>query len=106
METPSRLIYQICIHCSEMIYPFAYSELIHLRCVEQRNEVKALAMQAQQVTEKALKGASKVELRNPQWGKYFRIISEVWIDGESLADMLKAKGLAKDYNGEGARPVW
>ena len=70
------------------------------------DEVKELAMQAQQVTEKALKGASKIELRNPQRGKYFRIISEVWIDGESLADMLKAKGLAKDYDGEGARPEW
>ena len=70
------------------------------------DEVKALAMQAQQVTEKALKGASKIELRNPQRGKYFRIVSEVWIDGESLADMLKAKGLAKDYDGEGARPKW
>ena len=70
------------------------------------DEVKALAMQAQQVTEKALKGASKIELRNPQRGKYFRIISEVWIDGESLAEMLKAKGLAKDYDGEGARPKW
>ena len=70
------------------------------------DEVKALAMQAQQVTEKALKGASKIELRNPQRGKYFRIVSEVWIDGESLADMLKAKGLAKDYDGEGARPEW
>ena len=68
--------------------------------------VKALAKEAQQVTEKALKGASKIELRNPQRGKYFRIISEVWIDGESLADMLKAKGLAKDYDGEGARPEW
>lgn len=70
------------------------------------DEVKALAMQAQQVTEKALEGASKIELRNPQRGKYFRIVSEVWIDGESLADMLKAKGLAKDYDGEGARPEW
>jgi micrococcal nuclease len=70
------------------------------------DDVKALAMQAQQVTEKALKGASKIELRNPQRGKYFRIISEVWIDGESLADTLKAEGLAKDYDGEGARPEW
>ena len=68
------------------------------------DEVKALAMQDQQVTEKALKGATKIELRNPQRGKYFRIISEVWIDGESLAEMLKAKGLAKDYDGEGAKP--
>jgi micrococcal nuclease len=66
------------------------------------DEVKALAMQAQQVTEKALKGASKIELRNPQRGKYFRIVSEVWIDGKSLAEMLKAKGLAKglDLSGE------
>jgi endonuclease YncB( thermonuclease family) len=70
------------------------------------DEVKALAMQAQQVTEKALKGASKIELRNPQRGKYFRIISEVWIDGESLAEMLKTKGLAKEYDGEGERPEW
>ena len=70
------------------------------------DEVKALAMQAQQVTEKALKGASKLELRNPQREKYFRIVSELWIDGESLAEMLKSKGLAKDYDGEGARPEW
>jgi endonuclease YncB( thermonuclease family) len=70
------------------------------------DEVKALAMQAQQLTEKALQGAGKIELRNPQRGKYFRIICEVWIDGESLAEMLKAKGLAKDYDGEGARPEW
>ena len=70
------------------------------------DEVKALAMQARELTEKALEGADKIELRNPQRGKYFRIVSEVWIDGESLADMLKAKGLAKDYDGEGARPEW
>ncbi len=70
------------------------------------DKIKALAMQAQQLTEKALKGASKIELRNPQRGKYFRIVSEVWIDGESLADMLKANSLAKDYDGAGARPEW
>lgn len=70
------------------------------------DEVKALAMQAQQVTEKALQTASEIELKNPQRGKYFRIVSEVWIDGKSLADTLKAQGLAKDYNGEGARPEW
>ena len=70
------------------------------------DEVKALAQEAQQLTEKALTEANIIELRNPQRGKYFRIISEVWIDGESLADMLKAKGLAKDYDGEGPRPEW
>ena len=70
------------------------------------DEVKALAKQARELTEKALQNADQIELRNPQRGKYFRIVSEVWIDGESLADMLKAKGLAKDYDGEGARPEW
>lgn len=70
------------------------------------DEVKALAKQARELTEKALQGADQIELRNPQRGKYFRIVSEVWIDGESLADLLKAKGLAKDYDGEGARPEW
>ncbi len=69
-------------------------------------EVKALAKQAREMTEKALQSADQIELRNPQRGKYFRIVSEVWIDGESLADMLKAKGLAKDYDGEGPRPEW
>ena len=70
------------------------------------DEVKALAMQAREVTEKALLGGTKIELRNVQRGKYFRVVAEVWIDGESLADTLKAEGLAKDYNGEGARPEW
>ena len=63
------------------------------------DEVKALAMQAQELTEKALKGQARSRLRNPQRGKYFRIISEVWIDGESLVEILKVKGLAKDCEG-------
>jgi endonuclease YncB( thermonuclease family) len=70
------------------------------------DEIKALALQAQELTEKALKGASKIELRNPQRGKYFRIVSEVWIDEESLAMILKKQNLAKDYDGTGPRPEW
>ena len=70
------------------------------------DEVKALAMQAREVAENVLKRADKIELRNPQRGKFFRVVAEVWIDGESLADMLKAKELAKDYDGVGPRPVW
>ena len=34
------------------------------------------------------------------------IVNIVWIDRELLAEMLKEKGLAKDYDGEGARPEW
>jgi endonuclease YncB( thermonuclease family) len=46
------------------------------------------------------------ELKNLQRDKYFRVLAEVWIDGESLGEKLKSEGLAKDYNGEGARPEW
>ena len=70
------------------------------------DQIKALAIQAREITEKALLGGTKIELRNAERGKYFRVVAEVWIDGESLADTLKAKGLAKDYDGEGPRPEW
>lgn len=69
-------------------------------------EVKALAEQARELTENTLKGAEKIELRNPERGKYFRIVAEVWVDGKALATMLKEKGLAQDYDGEGERPRW
>ena len=70
------------------------------------DEVKALAEQARELTENTLKGAKKIELRSPQRGKYFRIVAEVWVDGKALDSMLKEKGLAKDYDGEGERPKW
>ena len=69
-------------------------------------EVKALAVQARELTEHTLKGAQRIELRNPERGKYFRIVAEVWVDGKTLAAMLKDRGLAKDYDGEGERPEW
>ena len=70
------------------------------------DEVKALAVQARELTENTLKGAERIELRNPERGKYFRVVAEVWVDGKALAVMLKEKGLAKDYDGEGERPEW
>jgi len=69
-------------------------------------EVKALAFQARELTENSLNAAKRIELRNPERGKYFRIVAEVWVDGKALAGMLKDKGLAKDYDGEGERPEW
>ena len=65
------------------------------------DEVKAWAMQPREVSEKALLGGTEIVLLNAECGKYFRVVAEVWIDRESLADMLKAEGLAKDNHGEG-----
>ena len=70
------------------------------------DEVKNLAVKARELTKNTLLSAQKIELRNPERGKYFRIVAEVWVDGKALADMLKEKGLAKDYDGEGERPEW
>ena len=73
---------------------------------EPRFRVKELAEQARDMAEETLMGAKRIELRNPGRGKYFRIGADVYADGESLADKLKRAGLAKDYDGEGAKPEW
>jgi endonuclease YncB( thermonuclease family) len=70
------------------------------------DEVKALAYKAKNRTQELLSDAKTIELQNPQRGKYFRVAAEVWIDGESLGEKLKDEGLAKEYDGEGARPEW
>ena len=70
------------------------------------DEVKALAYKAKNRTRELLSDAKTIELKNPQRGKYFRVVAEVWIDGESFAEKLKGEGLAKDYDGTGTRPVW
>jgi endonuclease YncB( thermonuclease family) len=70
------------------------------------DEIKALAYKAKNRTKELLSDAKTIELKNPQRDKYFRVLAEVWIDGESLGEKLKSDGLAKDYDGEGARPEW
>ena len=70
------------------------------------DEVKALAYKAKNRTQELLSDAKTIELKNPQRDKYFRVLAEVWIDGESLGEKLKDEGLAKEYDGEGARPEW
>ena len=70
------------------------------------DKVKALAYKAKNRTQELLSDAKTIELKNPQRDKYFRVLAEVWIDGESLGEKLKSDGLAKEYDGEGARPEW
>ena len=68
-------------------------------------EIKAKAYQARDYLEDRLKGASQIELRNPQRGKYFRIIADVYLDGVNVAEELISLGYAKPYDG-GTRPEW
>lgn len=38
-------------------------------------------------------------------GKYFRIVADIEVDGENLAELLLDNGLAKPYDGRN-KPEW
>jgi micrococcal nuclease len=69
-----------------------------------KGDTKRLALSAKMFSANYLLGC-KVELRNMRRGKYFRIIADVYVDGENLAELLIKEGLAKPYYG-GKRPIW
>jgi endonuclease YncB( thermonuclease family) len=64
------------------------------------------AKQARDMVGDILKDAEKITLKNMQRGNYFRIASDVIIDGESLADILSEAGMAVRYNGGKKTHKW
>ena len=64
------------------------------------------APQAQQRVADILKDADQIVLRNMERGKYFRIAADVFVDGESLADMLIEAGMAVRYDGGTKTKDW
>ena len=65
------------------------------QCQKEKN----LALQAKQLTVTQLRGAKKIELRNMKRGKYFRIVADVYVDGQNLGEMLIKRSLAVPYDG-------
>ena len=61
---------------------------------------KARARDAQRLVENLLKRAKIIELKNVGRDKYFRILAEVWADGNSVADILIKNKLAYPYFGD------
>src|SRR6056300_1024975 len=59
----------------------------------------SLAKDARRFTEKTLRSAKVVELRNLQRGKYFRIVADVYADGVNVGDELVKESLAVVYDG-------
>ncbi len=57
------------------------------------------AKQARDMVADILKDAEKIDLKNMQRGKYFRIAADVIVDGDDLGDMLIEAGIAIRYNG-------
>ena len=66
---------------------------------------KVAARKAKQHTVALLRSAKVIKLTNMKRGKYFRILSNVLVDGKSLADSLISHGLARSYAG-GKRGGW
>ncbi|MGH8353032.1 MAG: thermonuclease family protein [Pseudomonas sp.] len=72
---------------------------------DRRPRVRDLARRAKQFSVERLRQARRIELREIRRDKYFRLLAEVWIDGESLGALLLKAGLAKPYDG-GTKNAW
>jgi len=57
------------------------------------------------MVEDFLKDAERIDLKNMGRGKYFRIVADVYADGESLTEVLIDAGMAVRYNGGKKIPV-
>lgn len=62
--------------------------------------VADLAKTARQLVLLKLRGAKTVELRMMERDKYFRIVADVYADGESIGQLLLDAKLAKPYDGK------
>ena len=51
------------------------------------------------MVEDFLKDAERIDLKNMGRGKYFRIVADVYADGENLAEVLIDTGMAVRYDG-------
>lgn len=63
-------------------------------------EENKLAVRARDFTRTFLKNDSKIRLSNLKRDKYFRLLADVYADGESLGLALLKNGLAVKYSGK------
>ena len=57
------------------------------------------AEQARDMVTDILKDAERIDLKNMGRGKYFRIVADVYVDGENLVEALIDSGMAVKYDG-------
>lgn len=72
---------------------------------DNREEVKTLARKAKVFVVDKLRNAKKIELKNLERDKYFRILADVYVDDRNLGNLLLDAKLAKVYDG-GKKPKW
>jgi endonuclease YncB( thermonuclease family) len=61
---------------------------------------KQKAIKAKQLTASMLKNGHVIELKNIKRGKYFRLLADVYVDGQSISESLIDAGLAVEYHGK------
>ena len=54
---------------------------------------------ARKMVEALLKRAKRIDLKNIERGKYFRVVADVIADGKNVADVLLKNNLARRYDG-------
>ena len=64
-----------------------------------------LAIMARDYLRNAINQSSQIELRNIERGKYFRIVGELYIDGENISKDLMKKNIVYQYTG-GKKKDW
>jgi len=64
------------------------------------------AQQAKEMIADILKDAETINLKNIERGKYFRIVADVFVDGESLTDEMIEAGMAVAYDGRTKTKDW
>ena len=69
-------------------------------------EEKEMALIVKSLAEDKPLGARRIDIINPERGKYFRILAAVRPDGVSLGKLLIDAGPAVHYNGKGSRHNW
>lgn len=72
---------------------------------DERANIKAKAIQARDYLRRRMVTAEKIELRNVERDKYFRILADVYLNDILISKELIAKGLAKPYDG-GTKIDW
>lgn len=64
---------------------------------EEKARERQLAADARIYLVERLRGAETIELRNIERGSFYRILAEVWADGENVGDEMLAEGHALPY---------
>ncbi|GGY35976.1 hypothetical protein GCM10011297_06260 [Bacterioplanes sanyensis] len=66
---------------------------------------KIKARAARDFVRQTLATDQRIQLRNLERGKYFRLVADVWVGDDNLADLLLLQQMARPYDG-GQRQPW